>query len=114
MIVSQSYLIAWGVYLLSAIGLITVFWRMTRSIPYRDFTKVIRLVVIVILLTPVDIGLDASWFAPAYLVGGYEWILGNSQLAIKAGIHLLGALTLLTALLTLEYIIRKLLHLQES
>lgn len=114
MIVSQSYLIAWGVYLLAATGLIIVFWRMTRSIPYKDLTKILRLVVIVLLLTPVDIGLDAKWFAPAYLVGGYEWVMGNSHLAIKAGIHLLGALTLLTALLTLEYVIRKLLHLQNA
>lgn len=114
MIVSQSYLMAWGVYLLSAIGLIIVFWRMTRPIPYKDVAKVLRLVVIVLLLTPVDIGPEAKWFAPAYLVGGYEWVIGNSHLAIKAGIHLLGALTLLTALLTLEYVVRKLLHLQEA
>lgn len=114
MIISQSYLMAWGIYLLSATGLIIVFWRMTRSIPSKDIAKVLRMVVIVLLLTPVDIGLDAKWFAPAYLVGGYEWVIGNSHLAIKAGIHLLGALTLLTALLTLEYIVRKLLHLQEA
>ncbi|UZE97797.1 hypothetical protein [Alkalimarinus alittae] len=114
MIVSQSYLIAWGIYLLSALGLIIVFWRMTRSIPFKDVKKVLRLVGVVLLLTPVDLGLEATWFAPAYLVGGYEWIIGNSHLAIKAGIHLLGALTLLTALLTLEYIVRKLLHLQQA
>ena len=42
------------------------------------------------------------------------YIYFERYLAIKAGIHLLGALTLLTALLTLEYIMRKLLHLQES
>ncbi|WP_250658414.1 hypothetical protein [Alkalimarinus coralli] len=114
MIVSQSYLIAWGCYLLSAIGLIIVFWRMTRSIPYKDLTKILRLVVVVLLLTPVDIGLDAKWFAPAYLVGGYEWVIGNTHLAVKAGMHLLGALTLLTALLTLEYVVRKLLHLHNA
>mgnify|MGYP000368523204 CR=1 FL=1 len=50
MIMSQSYLMAWGIYLLSALGLVIVFWRMTRSIPYRDFVKVLRLVVIVLLL----------------------------------------------------------------
>ncbi len=114
MIVSQSYLAAWGIYLLSALGMIIVFWRMTRSIPFKDTTKILRLVVVVLLLTPVDIGIDHKWFAPAYLVGGYEWIMGHTQLAVKAGLHLLGALTLLTALLTLEYVIRKLLHLQES
>jgi len=113
-ILSQSYLAAWGIYLLSALGVIIVFWRMTHSIPFKDVSKVLRLVVIVLLLTPVDIGLEQKWFAPAYLVGGYEWILGHTHLAVKAGLHLLGALTLLTALLTLEYVIRKLLHLQES
>lgn len=114
MILSQSYLAAWGIYLLSALGMIIIFWRMTRSIPFKDVTKVLRLVVIVLLLTPVDIGNEYKWFAPAYLVGGYEWIVGHTQLAVKAGLHLLGALTLLTALLTLEYIVRKILHLQES
>ncbi len=114
MILTQSYLIAWGIYLLSALGLIIVFWRMTHSIPSKDITKILRLMVVVLLFTPVDIGLEHKWFAPAYMVGAYEWIIGNTQLALNAGVHLLGAFTLLTALLTLEYIVRKLLHLQES
>ncbi len=114
MILSQSYLVAWGIYLISALGLIVVFWRMTHSIPFRDVVKVLRLLVIVLLLTPVDVGIEQKWFAPAYLVGGYEWIIGNSVLAIKAGLHLLGALTLVMALFTLDYVVRKLLHLSQQ
>jgi hypothetical protein len=110
MLDGYGYPVAWLVYLISSLGLMRVFWRMTVSLPSNDIKKVSRGFVIALLLTPVDIGQSGFWFAPAWLVSSYEWIQGNIDVAVRAGLYLLGAFLVIVLLLALEAVIHRLLH----
>ena len=107
-----GYPIAWLVYLISSLGLMRVFWRMTTSFPNGDVKKVLRGFVIALLLTPVDIGTSGFWFAPAWLVSSYEWIQGNMDVAVRAGLYFLGAFLVIVLLLALEEVIKRLMHME--
>ena len=51
----DNYLIAWGVYLLSALGLLLVFWRMTIKLPPPKFRIALRTLAVVVFFTPINI-----------------------------------------------------------
>ena len=57
-------------------------------------------------------GTSSHWFAPAWLVGSYEWLLGNIDVAVRSGLFLLGAFLVIVMLLALEVVIRRLLHME--
>jgi len=110
---SYSYIAAWLVYLLSALGLVLVFWRLTRRLSLRRTRRALRAMVAVLLFTPIVIVEDSFWFAPAYLVGGYDWILGNTERAVEAGIYLSAAYSLMVVVMLLEALLRRLLGLAD-
>lgn len=109
---SINYLLAWGLYLFSAVGICFVFWRCTRGIGFAGLRRFLRATLVVVLFTPVVVNADKDWMAPAFLVGIYEYILGNIELAQKAGVAMLIGIVVILLGLKLEYIVRKLLHLQ--
>ena len=112
---SFSYVAAWSVYLLSAIILICVFWKMTRKLRLRRTRRSLRALIAVLLLTPINIGLDGSvWLAPAYLVGGYDWVLGHTDKAFQAGVYISSAYLLLIVIVMLESVMRRLLGMEHS
>ncbi len=63
----QEYLIGWGVYLFSVVGLLFVYWRMTRFIPWRYLRDCIRLFGAVFLLLPSMIEEASNFWAPAWI-----------------------------------------------
>ena len=73
MIDLPSYLIAWFVYLLSSVGLMIVFWRFTRNLKWRRTRRVMRIVLAVSLLTPMNVAATGLWLAPAFLVAAYAF-----------------------------------------
>lgn len=105
---SLSYIAAWLVYLLSALGLVLVFWRLTRNMRLRRTRRALRALVAVFLFTPILIEQEHQWFAPAYLVGGYDWILGNNERAIEAGLYLSLAYSIMIIVILLEAMLRRL------
>ncbi len=107
-----GYPIAWAVYLVSSLGLMLVFWRVTAALPNGDFKKILHGFAVAVLFTPVDMGTSSHWFAPAWLVGSYEWLLGNIDVAVRSGLFLLGAFLVIVMLLALEVVIRRLLHME--
>jgi hypothetical protein len=111
---SVNYLLAWGAYLLSCVGFCLVFWRGTRWIGFAGLRRFIRATLVVILFTPVVVSTEKEWMAPAFLVGIYEYALGNIEVAQKAGIAMLIGMVVILLGLKLEFIIRKLLHLQSA
>jgi energy-coupling factor transporter transmembrane protein EcfT len=112
---SLSYLAAWGVYLLSAVMLIVVFWRMTRGLRLRRTRRSLRALVGVLLLTPINISMDGGvWLAPAYLVGGYDWVLGHTDKAFQAGVYIASAYVLLIVVVMLESVMRRLLGMERA
>ncbi len=104
-----AYLTAWVLYLLSATGLVLVFWRMTRSIKLRRTRRVLRSLAAVILFTPINISQQGLWLAPAYLVGAYDWVLGDYARSLQAAMYLSAAFTLLIVVILLESVLRRLL-----
>lgn len=107
----SGYVIAWLVYLLSALGLVIVFWRMTKNITWRRIRRGLRAMAAAVLFTPINIVDEGLWLAPAYLVGLYDFILGNIEKALQAGVYMLYAFVLVVAVILLEAVLRRLLHL---
>jgi membrane protease YdiL (CAAX protease family) len=109
-----NYLFAWGLYLLSSVGVCVVFWRCTRWIKFNGLRRFLRATLVVVLFTPVVVSADKDWMAPAFLVGIYEYVLGNVELAQQAGYAMLIGIVVILLGLKLEFIIRKFLHLQSA
>jgi len=111
---NSSYLIAWSVYLIAAVGLICVFWRMTRNLKLRRTRRSLRALVAVVIFTPINIGVNSHWLAPAYLVGAYDWVLGRSEKAIEAGFYISAAYVLMIGVIMLESVIRRLFGMERA
>ncbi|PID42180.1 MAG: hypothetical protein CSB48_11665 [Proteobacteria bacterium] len=108
----DHYVLAWVCYLISATGVCLVFLRMTKNIPYRSLRRFLRWSLVVLLYTPVYTMVDENWMVPAFLVGLYEYALGNEDIAKKAGLSLLAGIGIVLVVVKLEFFIRKYLHLQ--
>lgn len=106
------YVIAWLLYLIGAVGITLVSWRMTRNIKLRRTRRSLRALVAVILFTPINIGPTGLWLAPAYLVGAYDWVLGDSERATLAGLFLSAAYGLVVLMILLESVLRRLFNLE--
>jgi hypothetical protein len=70
---AQEYIIGWVVYLIAALGLLFVFWRMTRSIPWFYPKQYLRLIGAAFLLSPAVVDDAAAYLAPA-------WVMATLQL----------------------------------
>jgi len=104
----STYVQAWSLYLIAASGLIVVFWRMTRNMKLRRTRRSLRALVAVLFFTPINVGSDDTWLAPAYLVGSYDWVLGHADKALQAGIFISEAYILLLFFIMLESVMRRL------
>lgn len=80
----DHYLIAWTAYLVSALCLLLVFLRMTSFLKRPMLRASLRTLAVAVLLTPINIVESETWLAPAYLVGTYDWVLGNHERALLA------------------------------
>lgn len=90
----EEYLIGWLVYMALIVGVLAVFWWLTRSIPWLYFKQVLRLIVSAILLVPVQIPeTDALW-APAWVVGVLELIFAGPEGFMPIGLMLLVAVAI--------------------
>ncbi len=108
----NQYLLAWIVYLFSATGFSLVFFRLTRKLPFLALRRFIQWSLVVVLYTPVYTNAQENWMVPAFLVGSYEYVLGNIDVAEKAGFSLLIGIVIVLLVVKLEFVLRKLFHLQ--
>lgn len=109
---SASYAIAWLVYLVGAVGITVVCWRMTRNIKLRRTRRSLRALVAVILFTPINLSQTGLWLAPAYLIGAYDWVLGEVERAQLAGLFLSAAYGLVILIILLESVLRRLFNME--
>jgi energy-coupling factor transporter transmembrane protein EcfT len=110
-----SYIAAWAIYLFSASIMLLVFWRMTRNFRLRRTRRSVRALVAVLLLTPINISVNGgSWLAPAYLVGGYDWVLGQTDRALQAAVYIAFAYMLMIVVVLLESVMRRLLGMEKA
>lgn len=79
-----AYGIFWAVY---ATGFLIFFIMMSRFfkiIPVYGLRTLLQAALIVLILPPVESAEVAGWWVPAWLHGGYETILGNTEEAARA------------------------------
>ena len=85
----EEYLWGWIIYLLAAIGLLTVFWRVTQSIALIYLKQSLRLIIATLLLTPALIE-NTSWlWSPAWVQGLLQLIFVGMDGFLPVGRHLL-------------------------
>jgi len=87
----EEYLTGWLIYMGLIIGVLAIFWWLTRAIPWLHFKQVLRLIVSAILLAPVAVPETTSLWAPAWIVGALELIFGGVEGFMPIGIVLLTA-----------------------
>ena len=63
-----EYTITWAIYLLAALGLLAVWWRMTRVIPWVTVKQVLRVLVAAVILMPAPVVYGSTEWAPALFV----------------------------------------------
>ncbi len=108
----SSYTVAWLIYLLSAVGMMIVFWRLTRNLKWRRTRRVLRIVVAVTLLTPMNILAGGLWLAPAFLVAAYAMAQSHMETAQQALAVMSGAVGVMVVVVLLESVGRRLLGLR--
>lgn len=66
----------WGLvaYVLGVLLITPLLWRITRSLPWHPVKAFIRILVLVILLTPMIVDRQQNFLAPAWVVGVFELI----------------------------------------
>lgn len=108
----MPYAIAWLLYLVGALGVTIVLWRMTKNIKLRRTRRSLRALIAVVLFTPINISSGSIWLAPAYLVGAYDWVLGEYERAQLAAMFISGAYILVILMILLESVLRRLFNME--
>ena len=85
----EEYLWGWGIYLLSAIALLVVFWRLTKAIPWFYFKQCLRLISATLLLTPAIIEDTTYFWSPAWVQGFLQLVFAGTEGFMPIGRHLL-------------------------
>lgn len=95
---TYSYLIAWLWYLAAVIGLMVVWWRMTRRLPpfWRDLSRALPTFW---ALMPWSVASGHGSLAPVWLVTLFEGLLRENGDVKRAGVGLLLA-TLIAVVVT--------------
>jgi hypothetical protein len=83
----NDYLLAWGAYLLAALGCLLVWFRLTRWL-WRYLREPLRVVVMVLLFSPTIIDASHERFAPSIAIGAMDTLLGVGNNAWRAAADL--------------------------
>ena len=75
----QEYIIGWVIYLFSTVGLLFVFWHLTRNIPWFYFKQSVRLVMATLLLVPAAVEDADLYLAPAWIKGFLQLIFSGLE-----------------------------------
>lgn len=80
---NNDYMLMWLLYLLGAMGLLIVVWRLTRSWP-KWLGMSVRFVGACVLLVPALVDSERQLYAPALIVGPFEWLSKSPEAAEPA------------------------------
>jgi hypothetical protein len=112
----EEYIIGWSVYLVAVMGILAVFWRMTRSIPWLHVKQCLRLIVATLFLVPTFVEPQAiqssfHYLSPAWIQGILQLIFSSIEKAIPIGrlllMSLLGVFIIYLLILIAQYFVRK-------
>ncbi|WP_150913267.1 hypothetical protein [Marinobacter halotolerans] len=83
-----AYGLFWALYAVAFVVFFYAISRLFRIIPVYGIRTLLQAALVVILLTPVESSEVDGWWIPAWLHGGYETILGNTDEAGRAMLNL--------------------------
>lgn len=82
MLTPEEYQLAWVIYGVASVVVVVCFWGLTRWIPIRPLRLLLRGLVAVILLTPVDVPpTDTDW-APAVAASFFGVVAQDNWLVL--------------------------------
>jgi hypothetical protein len=104
LIFGSAYATAWVVYVACFAIAYFAFTRLTRPMRPVILRQILKGFLIALFLTPVAIAVDESgvWYAPAWLQGGYESVLGNAAAASGAFFNLAVAAAVMAFILAID------------
>jgi len=83
---AEEYLLSWSIYLSAAIGLIMVFWRLTRDmVSWLYVRQLLRLSIAILLLTPYFVDESGDYLAPAWAMAGLDMLFSGVTAFWRAG-----------------------------
>ena len=88
----QEYIIGWSLYLLAVLGLLVVFWHITRPIVWVHLKGSLRLLVATLLLLPSSVENAATYWAPAWIKAFLQLVFGGFDEFLPIGKQLLIAI----------------------
>lgn len=83
-----AYGIFWAAYIIAFIVFFFMMKRMFRFLPLYGLRTLLLAALVAVLLTPVESPQLAGWWIPAWLFGGYEFILGDVDDAGRAWLNM--------------------------
>lgn len=82
MLTPEEYTLAWAVYLAASLLMVLSFWGLTRWISLRPLRLLLRGLVAVIMLTPVDIPPSDNEWAPAVATVFFDVVTHENYLPL--------------------------------
>lgn len=102
----QEYISAWLIYMACSLGLLVVFWQMTKHIPWYYLKQSLRLIAASLLLTPNLIENSTVFWSPAWLQSLLKLIFnGTDDIFSSIRILLISVLFTLLVFFVLSMII---------
>ncbi len=80
---NNDYMLMWLLYLLGVVGLLIVAWRLTRSWP-KWLSVSVRFIGACLLLVLAVVDKERELYAPALVVGPFEWLSKSPEHAEPA------------------------------
>jgi len=65
--VESNYIILWCIYLLAVVGAMVVVRRFCSALKLQESAAVVRIIVLVILITPAKVDPELGFWAPAFM-----------------------------------------------
>lgn len=79
---TTEYAFVWLLYVLSALTLQLVLWRMTRSLKVADVRMILQLIAAALLFTPSKVDPELGYWAPAFMSSLMEFMAKNNKAAV--------------------------------
>lgn len=89
MLTGEDYVTSWVMYLAGAVGLLVVWWFITRPIGIKVVRDILRLTAATFLLVPFPVLNQEQFWAPALGMSLLEAVFGQSQGFNRAGVPVL-------------------------
>lgn len=108
MLEQNEYLVTWSVYILAVLGVMLVWWAMTRPLPWLWLKQPLRLLLTAVLLVPAPVAVDRPELAPAFFVYLFDLFVLEDGDPGRAAVYLVYGLGLGVVVVLIDAAIRSL------